>query len=160
MSGLAIHVQDPDVVIATRPGLLVASWAGTVRSSQIERLDHVIPELVRASEGGKYCSITIIEPTISMRFEEDARERSARLQKRWGGHMHAQAYLVEGVGFLPAAVRTVTSGLHLVTRAPYPLEVFRDAREAADWIARRGELGAATVEDAIARVRDAVRDAS
>lgn len=154
--GLTIHLQDPDVVIATRPSLLVASWAGAVRPSQIELLDRVVPRLVAASPGEKYCSVTIIEPTISMRFEDDARELSARLQKRWGEKMKAQAYLVEGTGFLPAAVRTATAGLHLMTRAPYPLQVFRDPFELADWIAGFGDLRAHEVEDAIAEVRAAI----
>lgn len=156
MTELTVHLQDEDVVIATRPSLLVASWGGTIRPDQIQLLDGVIPRLLSASPGRKYASVTIIEPSISMRFEDDARELSARLQKRWGEHMHAQAYLVDGTGFLPAAVRTATAGLHLMTRAPYPLKVFREPHELADWIASFGALRAYEVEDAIERVRSAI----
>lgn len=153
MAQLTIHERDVDVVIATQPGLLVASWGGMIRTHQIQRLDTIIPALLEESPGGRYCSITIIEPSISMRFEDDARELSAKLQKRWGDHMLAQAYLVEGTGFLPAAVRGATAGLHLMTRSPYPLKVFRDVEELAEWIARAGDLAVHDVLDAVGTVR-------
>ena len=150
---LTFHEAGQDVVVATRPGLLVTAWGGAIQKEKIQRMDGVIRRLVEVSEGGRYSSITIVEPTISMRFEEDARETSMRLQKRWAPHIRALAYLVEGMGFLPAAVRTLTAGLHLVTRAPYPLKVFRDAGELSGWVASEDGPPSAVVIDAVDRAR-------
>lgn len=142
MKRLTIHERSTDHVFASTPGLLVTSWGGSITTELVGRLERIIRDLVASSKDGRYSAITVIEGTISMRFEDDARERSAALQKRFADHMRCQAYLVEGVGFLPAAVRTVTAGMHLITKSPYPVKVFSDAMTLASWLAPRGELDA------------------
>jgi hypothetical protein len=49
--------------------------------------------------------------------------------------MRCSAYLVEGTGFLPAAVRTMTSGMALFTRSKAKIRVFGDAPALSEWIA-------------------------
>ena len=154
MAETTVASEDEEHAIAWAPGLLLSAWAGRVTPGRIAALERALPRLVRASPDGRYCAITVIEPTVSMRFEDDARELSAGLQRRWNDHMICQGYLVEGSGFLPATVRTLTAGLHLVNRADYPLKVFADPWLLARWTAELGALDPAEVLGALSRVRN------
>lgn len=138
-------------VLATRGRLLVTVWRADVTLARIAAVDRVIDELTTG--GTPYASITVVERSISMRMTEEAREASHALQKRWATLMRCSAYLVEGEGFLPAAVRTMTAGMALVTRSPYPVRVFRDIVATSQWVAPHAELDVMAVEQAITRAR-------
>ena len=112
-------------------------------------------DLLLSCEGQGYGSITVIEPTLSMRMPDDAREASTALQRRWGTEMKCSAYLVEGSGFLPAAVRTMTAGMALVTRSPYPVKVFSDGPGCASWVGPVVDLTGLEVERAVKEARSA-----
>lgn len=150
---LEIHERTADHAFASAPGVLITTWSGSVTPALIKSLERVIRRLVTSSPDGRYSAITVIEPTVSVRFEEDARAQSAALQRHFASHMRCQAYLVEGVGFLPALVRTVTAGMHLMTKSPYPVKVFGDVPTLASWIAVQGALDATHVNRWVAQAR-------
>lgn len=141
--------------LAVRGRLLVGVWRTGVQLAQIERVDRTVAELVRGSQGLGYCSVTVIEQTMSMLVPEDARAASTALQKRWGNDMKASAYLVEGAGFMAAGVRTMTAGMSLMTRSPYPIRVFADVGPLATWIGATLHVPPLEVEETIETVRSA-----
>ncbi len=69
--------------------------------------------------------------------------------------MRGHAYLVEGDGFLPATVRTLTAGQHLMTRSTHPLKVFKDPLLMGGWVAEKGTLSADVVLRTVAALRPA-----
>lgn len=153
METAAVRVRDasPEWALVTRARLVVTVWRADVTTERVAMVDRTIADLMQS--GPEYASITVVERTLSMRMSEEAREASHQLQRRWATQMRCSAYLVEGDGFLPAAVRTMTAGMALVTRAPYPVRVFRELHGAATWVAPHARLDVAGVEAAVSRAR-------
>ena len=141
--------------LAIRGRLMVTVWRTDVTVQRVNAVDRAISDLLLSCEGQGYGSITVIEPTLSMRMPDDAREASTALQRRWGTEMKCSAYLVEGSGFLPAAVRTMTAGMALVTRSPYPVKVFSDGPGCASWVGPVVDLTGLEVERAVKEARSA-----
>ncbi|MDQ3031127.1 MAG: hypothetical protein M3Y87_01825 [Myxococcota bacterium] len=148
-----MRVRDASAewALVTRGRLIVTVWRADVTPSRIDVVDRAIQELTSGAD--PYASVTVVERSISMRMTEEAREASHALQRKWGAQMRCSAYLVEGEGFLPAAVRTMTAGMALVTRSPYPVRVFRDIVAVSSWVAPHAELDVMAVEQAITRAR-------
>lgn len=114
--------------------VVVSLWRTEVELDGIRETDRAIRKILARPGIEAYGSVTVIEPTMSMRMSEEAREESTALQKRWMDRMLCSAYVVEGNSFVMAAVRTMTAGMSLLTRSPYPIRSFADAMSAADWV--------------------------
>ena len=99
--------------------------------------------------------MTVIEPTMSMMISEEARAASTSLQKKHSGQMRASAYLVEGTGFMAVSVRTMTAGMSLMTRSPYPIRTFSDVGPLSTWVGSTLKVEPIEVEDTIEAVRTA-----
>jgi hypothetical protein len=141
--------------LATRGRLVVTVWRNDVTFERVRSVDRVIRALLpRCGEAG-YGSITVIEPGISMRMNDDARAASTDLQKRYARQMKCSGYLVEGTGFVTATVRTMTAGMHLLTRSPYPIRVFAMLPDVAAWVAPHVALDESAVVRAVFEVRGA-----
>lgn len=151
--GLRVAQADDEWAVATRPGLFLSVWRGKVKPSHVEHLERVLPRLVEESPEGRYAAITVIEPTIELPFDDEARRLSTRLQARFASHMICQAYLVEGSGFLPATVRTLTAGLSLMNRSPYKTKVFSEPGPLVSWLVPQVDFSPAELEAAIAHTR-------
>jgi hypothetical protein len=151
LGSLRVRDASKDWALVTRGRLLITVWRTDVTSARIATVDRAVRELTLGN--GHYASITVVESGISMRMTEEARDASTSLQRRWAEHMHCSAYLVEGEGFLPAAVRTMTAGMALVTRSPYPVRVFRELPPCAAWVAPHADLDVPAVEQAVTRAR-------
>jgi hypothetical protein len=52
------------------------------------------------------------------------------------------AFAIEGTGFIPAATRSLVSGVLLMARPTYPVRVFSARSEAASWIVPRTQNAA------------------
>ena len=120
--------------LATRGRLVVTVWRTDVTLARVNLVDTAVRGLVPRCGKSGYCAITVLESRVSLRMPEDARDASTQLQRRWDDHMRCSGYLVEGTGFLPAAVRTMTSGMALFTRSKAKIKVFSDAELLGEWI--------------------------
>lgn len=114
--------------------VVVSLWRAEVDLDGIRETDRAIRKILAKPEFEAYGSVTVIEPTMSLRMSEEAREQSTALQKRWMDRMLCSAYVVEGNSFVMAAVRTMTAGMSLLTRSPYPIRSFADPMSAAEWV--------------------------
>jgi hypothetical protein len=141
--------------LATRGRLVITVWRNEVTLDRVTSVDRTIRALLPRCAGAGYGSITVIEPGISMRMNDDARTASTDLQKRYAAQMKCSGYLVEGTGFLTAAVRTMTAGMHLLTRSPYPIKTFATMPDLASWVGPHVDLD----HTEVARVVYAVREA-
>ncbi len=154
VTGTVLEASE-EFAVATRGRLLVTVWRGDVTTDRVASIDRVLRSLVPKCGEAGYGSITVIEPSISMRVSEEARTASTALQKRWAQHMKCSAYLVEGTGFLPAAVRTMTAGMHLITRSPYPIKVFADRIAVTEWVSPHVGLTSSEVDRTTREARSA-----
>jgi len=135
--------------------VLVTLWRTHVDLPAIDATDRAIVDVLASSNADVYGSVTVIEPTMSLRMSEEAREASTELQRRWMNRMKCSAYVVEGNSFAMAAVRTMTAGMSLLTRSPYPIKSFSDAMTAADWVSAELGMDSRTVLATISRAREA-----
>lgn len=120
--------------LATRGRLVITVWRRDVTLARVNAVDATIRGLVPRCGKSGYGAITVLEPRVSLRMPDDARDASTKLQRRWDAHMRCSGYLVEGTGFLPAAVRTMTAGMALFTRSKASIRVFGDAPTLSEWI--------------------------
>lgn len=150
-----IVASDEDWALVIRGRLVITVWRAEVTTRRIQIVERAISELLPACEGRGYGSITVIEPSVSMRVPDDAREASTQLQRKYASEMKCSAYLVEGSGFLPAAVRTMTAGMALVTRSPFPIKVFSDGPACASWVGSIADIAPLDVERAVKEARSA-----
>ena len=133
--------------------VLVSVWRTEVQLAGIDATETAIVSLLERTRRDWYGSVSVIEPSMSLRMSEEARAASTALQRRWMGRMRCSAYVVEGNSFAMAAVRTMTAGMSLVTRSPYPIKSFSDAVSAAEWVSAILEMTPAMVLATIARAR-------
>jgi hypothetical protein len=144
--------------LATRGRLVITVWRRDVTLSRVNAVDTTIRGLVPRCGKLGYGSITVLEPQVSLRMPDDARDASTQLQRRWDDHMRCSGYLVEGSGFLPAAVRTMTAGMALFTRSKATIRVFGDAPSLAEWISPHVGLDTREITRTLLEVRGAGMD--
>ncbi len=121
--------------LATRGRMIVTVWRRDVTLARVNAVDTTIRSLVPRCGKSGYGAVTVLEQNVSLGMPDDARNASTQLQRRWDDHMRCSGYLVEGRGFLTAAVRTMTAGMALFTKSKAPIKVFSDGPTLAEWIA-------------------------
>jgi hypothetical protein len=144
--------------LATRGRMIITVWRTGVTLARVNAVDTTIRGLVPRCGKSGYGAITVLEPGISLRMPDEARDASTQLQRRWDDHMKCSGYLVEGSGFLPAAVRTMTAGMSLFTRSKAVIKVFPDAPTISEWIGPYVGLDAREVNRTLMDVRGAGLD--
>lgn len=157
MTRTEIIADDDAWALAVSGRLVMTVWRKDVTLARVQLVDRTIAKHVPTLGGAKYCSITLLEPGVSMGLPDDARAASTALQKRWGPHAACSAYVVFGEGFLAASVRTLTAGMALVTRSPHPIKVFSDSQVCASWVAAFADLSPGEVVVALNQARSSTR---
>jgi hypothetical protein len=151
-----ILAPDDNVTFAFMPRVAVAVWRKDVTMTQLDAFATELRAFIPRCEGKGYASITVIEPTISLRMPDDVRKASEKLQRECAPHIQCMAYLVEARGFIAATARTVASGFTLVTRAPYPLKIFGTLGECSVWTSGHVGVGDRDIERLVHRARSTV----
>jgi hypothetical protein len=150
-SGPRIVVADEAWSVVTISRVLVTVWREAATAARIASLDRIVEQLV--GEHHTFAAVTVLEPTASLRMEEDARRAAVGLQKRFAAQQRASAYLSPGTGFVPATVRLITTGIHLLSRTPYPVHVFAEVAPLTAWLAAYVDLPTARTTMAISIAR-------
>lgn len=149
---------DDGWALAMRGRLVVTVWRTAVTLARVNAVDTAIRGLVPRCGKSGYGAITVLEPGVSLRMPDEARDASTKLQRRWDEHMRCSGYLVEGSGFLPAAVRTMTAGMALFTKSKAPIRVFGDGPTISEWVGPYVGLDAREVIRTLMEVRGAGMD--
>ncbi len=145
--------SSPAWSLAVQDNLLVSVWRTSVELGGIRATDVAIERILAQPRFPHYGSITVVEPQMSLRLSDEAREAGTRLQARWKDRMRCSAYLVEGNSFAMAAVRGLTAGLSLMTRSPFPIRSFHDALGASEWVAEVLSMPPTRVRETIGAAR-------
>lgn len=157
-SHIDVIEANDDWVLGARGRLVVSVWRTGVTLDRVNKIDATIRALVPRCGKAGYGSVTVLEPSVSLRMPDDARDASTQLQRRWDEHMRCSGYLVEGSGFLPAAVRTMTAGMALFTKSNAPIKVFPDALSLSEFVAPHVALDAREVARTLHELRSAGYD--
>jgi len=54
--------------------------------------------------------------------------------RKWAGQIAAVAVVIEQAGFFGSAMRSMVTGIQLLSKAEYPMRVFATTRAVADWL--------------------------
>ncbi|MGE0786622.1 MAG: hypothetical protein AB7S26_13205 [Sandaracinaceae bacterium] len=148
-----VIASTPAWSIAAYRNVLVNVWRTEVQLEGIRAIEEAITELFGTGRVAHYGSVTVIESTLSMRITEEARNESTLLQARWKDKMKCSAYVVEDSTFMLAGVRTLTAGMSLMTRSPFPIRTFADSPAAADWVAQQMDVDSWSVLNTMNQAR-------
>jgi hypothetical protein len=125
----------------------------------VERLNFLFENETRWVANAKYFSaVSIIDPRTGKDMPASARTRAKEITQALTGRMLASATVVEGTGFFPALVRSVTAGIQIFSDRQVKWNVSTNTEDALAFIvALHTKLGVEVDADlarlAIARVR-------
>lgn len=140
--------------------LHVSVWR---RPAAVEDVVALGDELARLAEQRHRIGILVVVPAGIPVSPDAARRRAVALLRELSGSVIAIALVIEGVGFGPAAVRSMFTGLAMLLRHPWSWKMFADAGRAAGWMAGQlgpgvgGEVGVEAIDTAIDTARQRVR---
>lgn len=129
-----IHDSDPEFLVGGWHNVLITVWR---RTATVERLRKVAPcqrDFMRRYPGG-FTLLSIVEPE-GRDFSAESRAEAAKLGRETHAYIRGQAYVIEGRGFMAAAVRSIVSGTMLLTRFQAPQKVFDGVGEAGPWLVK------------------------
>lgn len=135
--------------------LFVNAWWDAPRARE---LDAILDAQLKAYEGsGKLGVVTLIRPSFVPHVDEATRKASARIRRELEPTYVSSAFLIDSSGFLAAITRSVLSGIHALSRAPYPTFVHTDVLEIARFTERElatsgKQVDVATVISAVDRI--------
>ena len=155
---LEVRGSDPNQVLAVWRNVAVALW---VRETQLTAVAAIGAVLAELTSGGRRAALLQIADLGATFPSAEAREAITLLLKRHSSSLLASAVVFEAEGFKGAAARAVVSGIALMSRLPYPHEIFASVPAALDWIDRRqpqpGNHRRDQVERAIAQLHERAR---
>ena len=134
MSDLQIHYQDSTCAVGSWKNVFISVHGAAATADQLRALRRALnPHYARWA--GNTCSISLAEAAATVATATpESREETARLNRDFPVSL-GSALIVEGAGFRGAAIRTMLSGIYLVTRQSYPRKIFDTLAQAAEWLA-------------------------
>jgi hypothetical protein len=79
-------------------------------------------------------SIVVMRGQFHFDLTPEARRAGAALTKEWEGYNTGQAIVIEADGFKASLARSLITGVNLLARSKARQKVFKDPREATQWI--------------------------
>lgn len=132
------------VELARTPGVLYADCGGVwvmilhhPPTAQDMRGARPALEAMTASHPSGFPTLTWVLESAGFSMDADARAAATDVTKAFAHVNLAEATVVDGSGFLAAAVRAVLTGLQAMARTKCPKATFADPHEAAAWCVER-----------------------
>ena len=79
--------------------------------------------------------VLAVLPSMLLNLPSDVRDEAERLSRHRSPYLQAIALVIEGTGFVAAAVRSVASGISMLSRDKTPMRTFNNVEPASAWIA-------------------------
>lgn len=114
--------------------VVLTVWRGDILASDV-RMSGRAQELA-ARRNGRFGAIAYVEPK-ALQMQDEARTEAARITERGGDRLLAIGVVIPLGGFTGSIARTVTTGIHLVSRSRAPQKVFANTEDAAAWVFER-----------------------
>jgi hypothetical protein len=131
---LMVETATSDVVIGTWNNVAVGIWKSPTAET-FRAFMRCQDKLAGENPSGIF-AMSIIEEGSPMP-SRDARKQLADLVMAEKGRVILSAVVPEGSGFRAAAVRAVSGAMMVLSKPPFPQEVFSTVRDACQWFDRQ-----------------------
>lgn len=127
-----IHAVTEDYTIMSWDRCLGLVWTKETTVAGMLAYTQVYREISLRYPSGIYL-LTVVEEDAPMPSYE-AREAVAVFLRNGAGRIRMSAVVHEGAGFRAAAVRSVVTGIAMLSKVPFPHHIFATVEQAAKWL--------------------------
>lgn len=138
--------RDDALVIGVWEDLFVQRWVGPGGVASVERMLAEHQRFVRARPARSTVSISHVDGASMRPPDEPSRAVMKEHAHLLSEHVRAVATVIESSGFGSAMIRSVVSGLVLLSRGGLAHQVFGQLTEGLDFVARHRDPAAAPIE--------------
>lgn len=150
------RVQD-EVLFMTWKNVVIANWHTATTTQGIAALEGEVAKACEATT--EMVGLLQVIGTKSSPPDAAARQALSAVFQRHQARIACNTVLVEGGGFLAASVRAVVTGLAMVSRLSFPLEVYSTPAEAAKGTLRHLGLDPAQDRELVHAIQSLQREA-
>ncbi len=150
-SGQAAVRELGDRVWATHwEDVYVAYWGRAYSAPLLRTAAGIIAEMQQKHAGRVVVFSTMRVADISMKEarNEETRAAGEEMARYFEGRVRAQASVLEGTGFVAAAIRSAAVGLQLLVKNTYQVKIFEEHPPAAAWLLKQRAPDAAPLDAA------------
>ena len=133
-----MHASTPDHLVVTWRNCLTVFFRHETTLAGVIAVQNVYDRYAKEYPSG-LCLLTVVERGAPMP-PSDVRLALAKFLESGAGYVKMSAVVHEGAGFSAAAVRSVVTGLALLTRLPFPHRVFASVEDAVSWFGSSPQL--------------------
>ena len=158
-----IFVSDEAHLAAIHRNVYITAWWGETTVARLKRVGEIQNELARKWPKGFVALALIRSSNVNM--PADVRAEAEKLTKAPAPNLKAIAQVIAGTGFAAAAIRSVATGMRIISRSKTPSKIFDTLDNASTWLVpKTNELpepqNKITPSDFVANVRDIVAHAA
>jgi hypothetical protein len=113
---------------------IINNWYGSPGPEHFSAFNNFITQVAQQNSEG-ILFFVLIDPGAPILNAEQRKEMEG-IYARWGSALRACAQVVEGGNLWSLTARSVMTALRLVQRRPYPMRVFAEVGEGAEWTAQ------------------------
>ncbi len=131
-----IQAATKDYLFATWERVMLALYCGETTSLSVRVGQRIFDEHAKSFPDG-ILLLTVVEEQAPMPTS-DARDALGQLLKSGTGRTRRSAVVYEGNGFRAATVRSVVTGITVLSRPPFPHKIFATVADAVGFLAEPG----------------------
>jgi len=134
--------------------VVVARWLAAPTAADVRLMRFALRPYVGRLDA--FCSLNVVDIEHATPMADDARKEVAQTQREFEGRQRGLANVIEGRGFWAASIRSVASGLALLSRVKFEQRIFDAVDPAALWLETLfpiGTIDVPAVLSAAARLR-------
>lgn len=149
---LRVLSLDRTHIVAVRRQVAVAIWRRTMEPGAARSAHEALRDVAKRHPG-EALYVNVIRAGVAPPNDEVRRELVAMVRSG-AGALRGAAILAQGNAFVGSLVRSVVAGMVMISRPAFPMKVFGEAAEAAEWL---GSLagGVAVAREVEATIADA-----
>ncbi len=134
-----IYQHDDQHVVGSWKNLLFTIFRGRTTLAAIHNSRQARDQLAAFHRAG--ISMLVVVESHSAMPTADVRKALQEALEGGAGTTLLSAVVHEGTGFQASAIRSVVTGLNMLTRLPYPHRIFATVGDAAVWIGGNSACG-------------------
>ena len=128
-----IFVSDEAHLAAIHRNIYLTAWWGETTVARLRRVGEIGHELARQWPKG-FVALALIHSKNAPSLPPDVRAEAQKLSREPAANMRAIAQVIYGSGFVAAAVRSIATGMVLLSRSRKPTKIFGTLERASTWL--------------------------
>jgi hypothetical protein len=156
-SPLRILLDQPRLRLGASGPVVVAHWRAAPTADEMRAMRALLRPYVANQR--TFCALNIVDIQHVAPMPDDARKEVAETQREFASAQIGLANVIEGAGFWAASLRSVASGLALLSRVKFEQRIFDAVEPASTWLSTLFPAGTVRPHE-IARAAQAVRGAT